>query len=562
MSEYQSQIVSLFKEIYLFNWVEETNLRDLARRFEVVKLGPGELVFSQGDPQEYFFIILQGEVEVVRKVGNVESRIDTIVSGDFFGEEALLDRQIKLASIRTLVPSVLLRLGRDQFFTMLKEYPQIETSLMRIIESHRFMREHEFDWLDEDEVIYQARRKHEAYLAIALIGPVLLAVVALLISVVGVATGSTSPISLGAYSIAGIIFFASLVWGVWNYIDWGNDYYIVTDERVVWIERIIWLYESLVEAPLTAILSVDVKTSFWGRQLGFGNVVVRTFTGEVVFRGVGEPYQMAALVEEYWHRAQKSTRQTEQKEMEQSVRRAIGLKTEEDGQKQNRAAPQPAPRPMDYTEPNLAQKYFANIFNMRYQFGQTVTYRRHWIILLRKTSLALLAIILLLILSAGYDTLYLTNRFRSIPILLCNSMSILIFFLVLFPWWLYNYVDWRNDIYQVTDKNIFDINRKPLGTESRKSASLENILSLEHTRPGFLGYVLNFGNVTINVGEDEFVFHDVHEPARIQQDIFERMYTLRQEKEKAEVARERDRILALMAAYHKNVERSDSAVDL
>ena len=562
MSEYQSQIVSLFKEIYLFNWVEETYLGDLARRFEVIKRGPGELVFSQGDRGDYFFIILEGEVEVVRKVGNVESRIDTLIAGDFFGEEALLDRRSQIASVRTLVPCVLLQLKKDQFFALLKEYPQIETSLMRIIESHRFMREHEFDWLDEDEVIYQARRKHEAYLVIALIGPGLLAIVALLITTIGVAIGSTSPISLGIYSVAGLIFFASLVWGVWNYIDWGNDYYIVTDERVVWIELVIWLYKSQVEAPFTAILSVDVKTSFWGRQLGFGNVVVRTFTGEVVFRGVGEPYQMAALVEEYWHRAQKSTRQTEHEEMEQSVRRAIGLETDEDRQKQDKAAPPPAPNPMDYTEPSLAQKYFGNIFNMRYEVGQTITYRRHWIVLLRKTSLQLLAIMLLLFLSVGYDVLFLTDRFRLISLLLCNSMSILVLFLVLFPWWLYNYVDWRNDIYQVTDKNIFDINRKPLGTESRKSASLENILSLEHTRPGFLGYVLNFGNVTINVGEDEFVFRDVFEPARIQQDIFARMYNLRQEKEKAEVARERDRILALMAAYHKNVERSDSAVDL
>jgi hypothetical protein len=561
MSEYQSQIVSLFKEIYLFSWVEETHLGDLASRFEVVKLGPGELVISQGDRRDYFFIILEGEVEVVRKVGNVESRIDVLISGDFFGEEALMTRQPRAASVRTIVPCVLLRLKEDQFSALLKEYPQIETSLMRIVESHRFTREHKFDWLGKDEVIYQARRKHEAYLAFALIGPALLMIVALVISLIGIATGSISTLSIGIYLVAGLFFLASLVWGVWNYIDWGNDYYIVTDQRVVWIEVVIWLYESLVEAPLTAILSVDVKTSFWGRQFGFGNVVVRTFTGEVVFRGVGEPYQMAALVEEYWHRAQKSTRQTEQEEMEHSVRRAIGLETEEERQKQNGAASQSAPKPLDYAEPSLAQKYLANIFKMRYQFDQTITYRRHWIVLLRKTSMALLAIFLLLSVSLGYNVLFLTDRFRPISPFLCNSMSILVLFLVLFPWWLYNYIDWRNDIYQVTDKNIFDIERKPLGTESRKSASLENILSLEHTRPGFLGYVLNFGNVTINVGEDEFVFRDVHEPARIQQDIFARMYILRQEKERAEVARERDRILSLMAAYHRNVERSDRAAD-
>jgi uncharacterized membrane protein YdbT with pleckstrin-like domain len=561
MSEYQSQIISLFKEIYLFNQVEETRLGDLASRFEVVKLGPGELVFSQGDRRNYFYILLEGQVEVVRKVGNVESQMDCLIAGDFFGEEAFFSGKTRMASVRTLVPCVLLRLNEDGLFTMLEQYPQIETSLLRIIESHRFMRRHQFDWVGEDEVIYQLRRKHEAYLLIALIGPGLMAIVALLIGLIDVATGSTSTLSIGMIIVSGLLFSASLLWSGWAYIDWGNDYYIVTDQRVVWIERVVGLYESRVEAPLTAILSVDIKTSFLGRQLGYGNVVVRTFTGEVVFRGVTEPYEMAALVEEHWHRAQKSSRQSEQEEMEKSVRQAIGLDTEEDGQKRGNTPLGEASKPMDYAEPSLAQKYFANIFKMRFEVGQIITYRKHWIVLLRKTFLAMSAIFILVAGSFAYDTLFISGRFRAISPVLCNSVGILALFLVLFPWWLYNYVDWRNDIYQVTDKNIFDIERKPLGTESRKSASLENILSLEHKRPGFLGYVLNFGNVTISIGEDEFVFRDVHEPARIQQDIFSRMYTLRQQKEKAEVARERDRILTLMAAYHHNVERSDSAVD-
>jgi len=121
---------------------------------------------------------------------------------------------------------------------------------------------------------------------------------------------------------------------------------------------------------------------------------------------------------------------------------------------------------------------------------------------------------------------------------------------IVFPWWLYNYVDWRNDIYQLTDKNIFDIERKPLGTEIKKSGSLEKILSLEHDRPGFLGYVFNVGVVIINFGDAKFEFRGVHEPARIQQDIFSRMHELRVQQRKTEVVRERDRILALIELYH------------
>ena len=51
--------------------------------------------------------------------------------------------------------------------------------------------------------------------------------------------------------------------------------------------------------------------------------------------------------------------------------------------------------------------------------------------------------------------------------------------LLLFGWF-YGYVDWRNDIYQLTDNMIIDIYKKPLGEETKKTASIDNILSLQH----------------------------------------------------------------------------------
>jgi hypothetical protein len=71
---------------------------------------------------------------------------------------------------------------------------------------------------------------------------------------------------------------------------------------------------------------------------------------------------------------------------------------------------------------------------------------------------------------------------------------------------------------------------------------------------GLLGYLLNYGNVTINVGETRFVFIGVFDPARVQQDIFNRMHALRRRKQEAEAARERERIAEAITMYHRNVE--------
>jgi hypothetical protein len=126
---------------------------------------------------------------------------------------------------------------------------------------------------------------------------------------------------------------------------------------------------------------------------------------------------------------------------------------------------------------------------------------------------------LLVLLLDGYLVWrYRADMLQSSGLRMLGLLSVLIL-LLLFLWWLYRFIDWRNDIYQVTDKFIFDIYRKPLGTESKQSAPLENILSMEHQRVGFLGYILNYGNVVINVGETRFIFMNVHRPC-VQQDIF------------------------------------------
>jgi hypothetical protein len=109
----------------------------------------------------------------------------------------------------------------------------------------------------------------------------------------------------------------------------------------------------------------------------------------------------------------------------------------------------------------------------------------------------------------------------------------------------------------VTDKHIIDIERKPLGTEVKKAAPVENILSLEHERVGLFGYLLNYGLVTINVGETQFVFRNVHEPARIQQDIFNRIYALRREKEQIDASKQRKRFVDVLEVYHQNTEELD-----
>ena len=61
--------------------------------------------------------------------------------------------------------------------------------------------------------------------------------------------------------LAGAFLVLDILWAIWLVLDWGNDYYIVTSQRVVWLEKVIAVYDSRQESPLNTILAVAVETS-------------------------------------------------------------------------------------------------------------------------------------------------------------------------------------------------------------------------------------------------------------------------------------------------------------
>jgi CRP-like cAMP-binding protein len=76
---------------------------------------PGEAVFSEGDPGKGLFVVLDGEIEVVRDTGQGPQRIVTFGPGTAFGELALIDDLPRSASAVATTPTRLLILYRSHF---------------------------------------------------------------------------------------------------------------------------------------------------------------------------------------------------------------------------------------------------------------------------------------------------------------------------------------------------------------------------------------------------------------------------------------------------------------
>ena len=553
-AEHEKKFRSL-RNVSIFDDLSDDQLAEISPRFTELKLEPWQPLFSDREPEEDFYIILSGNVLI--SDGLEDGEQSRLSPGDFFIEEELLYGQPVNACITTDEPTELLHLETGEFYSLLSEFPQVKPWFARSPESQWLVRTRNFDWVGEEEVIAYVARKHEAIFLFSLIGPVVFFLAAsAIILVVSAADISNTIWTTGAVCSLGLAFIA-ILWGLWNWIDWGNDYYIVTDQRVVWVEKVIWLYESRDEAPLTTILAVNTTSSFLGRLMHYGSVIVKTFTGEITFRNLRDPHRMVEFIDEYRERIERGSERREKRKIDKAIRQRLGLEGEDEPGSVEEVELKVSSDAAPGEKQSAWRDNFSNIFTMRFEQGNVITYRKYWPTLFGKIWLPTFLIFVALI-GIGF----LANAFWSdqvtaqlAEILLALSIALIIFVLV--PWWLYRYVDWRNDIYQVTDKYIIDIERKPLGTEVKKAAPVENILSLEHERVGLLGYMLNYGLVTINVGETQFIFRNVHDPARIQQDIFNRIYTLRRQKEKAEASQQRKRFVDVIEVYHENVDELD-----
>ena len=104
----------------------------LTRALREITVPADTTVIRQGDPGDLWFLIAEGEVEVV-KDGVFQARLG---KGDAFGEIALLRDVPRTATVRTLAPSHLLALVRDRFLAAVTGLAESHEAAQEIATNH------------------------------------------------------------------------------------------------------------------------------------------------------------------------------------------------------------------------------------------------------------------------------------------------------------------------------------------------------------------------------------------------------------------------------------------
>jgi len=528
----------------------------VVEKINEVSFDTGEVILEQGSAADSLYLIYSGKVRVFRSRDGKEQELATLVAGDYVGEMEMFTHHGRSANVTALVPSLLLRFSKKDFQEILKQYPLLKPNLEVSIESRKLARTLRFKWLRSNEVIYFLARKHPFFLFKVLLAPILTLFLPVFLFVWSGFTQSTVAVTFSVMALLAIV-----GWGIWSAVDWGNDYYVVTNQRVVWMEKVIGIYESRTEAPLSTILSVGVESDMVGRIFDYGHVIVRTFVGAIAFRFVNHPNQAAHMVEEYWKRIKQESSMAEKEAFKTAMRDRLGLLPP--------AASEQAPKKPEDTptfprlyKPGILKIIGANLFKLRFEEGATITYRKHWFVLLRQIGFPSIFLIVLI----GFTFARLATLANTPGLALLQplpeggygldtiAVSLPMLMAPFLGWWMYQYIDWTNDIFRITDDQIMDIDRKPFGTEERRAAPLDNILSTEYRRTGVIGYLFNFGTVYISVGGTTLAFEDVIDPAGVQSDIDNRRMARIEKQKQTELNTERNRMADWMTAYHRNVD--------
>jgi ATP-binding cassette subfamily B protein len=120
------------KEYALLSRLDPEALAQMAALFVSEIYPAAQNVVFQGEIGDRFHLIARGRVEVLRQEAEGEpARVAVLGDGDYFGEIALLRRVPRMATVRTLVPTLLLSLKDRHFQVLLQRHPDVAESLRR-----------------------------------------------------------------------------------------------------------------------------------------------------------------------------------------------------------------------------------------------------------------------------------------------------------------------------------------------------------------------------------------------------------------------------------------------
>lgn len=576
------EVISLLQGVPLFSEFSTEDLSVLSEYVGIIFYPPGRRVVEQGDLGVTMYVISEGELVAYRLDERGRNRpVKAFEPGDAFGETSLLIGETRDATVITKTYAELGYINKASFTEFLEAHPGLQSKLRMRPEVERKYKHRAgaFPGQDRDEFVEIMDSKHWVAFARAFRGPaLLLGLMGAILLVIDLLLFGSSGRALGLTWLPTIM---TALWilavagaFIWHLIDWRNDLHIVTTQRVIHIENILWRAFYRDEVPIHQVQNVDIERDLWGGVLDYGHVRITTAraTGKSLdLEYVHDPEEFQRVIFEQIDRAKYRAVAEERAELRRAVRLAIGINVLEE--EISEVPPPVKVKRLSWlalltrnrlalrlrktvTESGLATFLrHPHLPSQEIRQDDRVIWRKHWGILLKVTwrsqLLWLFVLGLISVAVAGWLGWFLIpgvspSLFKGV------LLALLLIAIPSLGWMVWEVEDWRNDLYVVTDTHIIDIKRTPLLLrESRRQASLDNIQNTSASTKGFWAGRLKLGDVIIETaGEGTFEFKQVRNPHKVQAEIDKRLAAYEARLRQQEASQRRAEMAKWFDAYH------------
>ena len=126
---------SLLRKVPLFSALPANEIKYLASRLTPYQCAPGHVLFQEGSWEEEFYILLEGEVEILKSVGTSDERsLGVRKAVTLLGEMSLFNRDgYRTATVRALTALALYKMERAEFDALLHRQPQLAYEMVGML---------------------------------------------------------------------------------------------------------------------------------------------------------------------------------------------------------------------------------------------------------------------------------------------------------------------------------------------------------------------------------------------------------------------------------------------
>lgn len=538
----------------IFKELTPDELEVLASIADEFQFEHGAPIAYQRDVANSLYIVRSGRLYAQRVENGVVREARSYLPGDYFHDSWLFKPEVHPETVRASGNGRVLIIPGEKFLTFLERngipVDVLHLSSQGALEAHQSRvalpnRRQQALRLLPDELVKFDERRSRWLLILRLILPVSLALIVPI--TVNVFLSRLFTGGLISLVVPFILFLVFALWAGFVYLDWFNDYFLVTTKHLVRSEFELRLFTAKInKTPIDQVQSVEVvKPGLFATLFNVGTARITTASqvGTIYFDFIDNPEAVKDAINESRElvraldagRVQATMRQS----LEGHFQAAAPLKKVTDGEA---AGPMMT---MELSGWEAFRENWRRTFGYRVEEGNVVTYRKHAFVLLRLNWW-----LILLLLFGLVAMIFVPN--------ISLFLGVLVAFLVLLGWFVWRLEDWRNDTFQVTDRYVIDIDRRPFGFgESRKQAELSNVQNVNADKPNILATIFNYGNVLIETAgaAANINFENVADPNQVQTDIFKRRDDFKRQQTVQQGERQRKEYAVLLDVYQQAMEQ-------